>query len=109
MLLHNIHALHGSPAAQSKLRRVLYYEFRPIDVEMQVGPHTLEYIPLKQDMLRRCIKVRQEQAYAKGETPYVYRGSEPALAQAVSNKTSSSPFRVPHEDFWRDGRKDWTI
>ena len=51
VLFHNVLVLHGSPPAQTKLRRVLYYEFRPGEVEREFGPHTPEYGPLKQQIL----------------------------------------------------------
>jgi hypothetical protein len=59
VIIHNILVLHGSPAAQSHLRRVIYYEFRPAEVELAIGPHTPEYIPLKQHLLLACLRDRR--------------------------------------------------
>ena len=58
VIFHNILVLHGSPAAQSKLRRVVYYEFRPGEIERELGPHTPGYIPLKQQVLLACLRAR---------------------------------------------------
>ncbi len=99
VLFHNILAIHGSPAAESGLRRVLYYEFRPIDVERRHGPHKLEYIPLKQKVLDACLAHRRDAPYAAGETPFVYRADDPArLAEGETLKT----YRYPHQKFWRE-------
>ncbi|MGI9111080.1 MAG: phytanoyl-CoA dioxygenase family protein [Gaiellaceae bacterium] len=93
VLFHDILVLHGSPAAQSRLRRVLYYEFRPIDVELAIGPHTPDYIPLKQQVLAAC---QRERARAfPDEEPFRYR---PAPAAPPGEP---STFRVPHEEHWQ--------
>ncbi|MBA3245989.1 MAG: phytanoyl-CoA dioxygenase family protein [Actinobacteria bacterium] len=93
VLFHDILVLHGSPAAQSRLRRVLYYEFRPIDVELAIGPHTPDYIPLKQQVLAACQRERA-QAFPD-EEPFRYRPEPP-----VPDGEPAS-FRFPHEQFWR--------
>ncbi|HEY3236899.1 MAG TPA: phytanoyl-CoA dioxygenase family protein, partial [Polyangiaceae bacterium] len=58
VLLHNILTLHGSPPVESKLRRVIYYEFRPIETELALGPHTPVYVPAKQAVLEACLEHR---------------------------------------------------
>src|SRR4051794_2554376 len=101
VIFHNILVLHGSPAAQSKLRRVVYYEFRPGKIEREFGPHTPEYIPLKQKVLLACLRERANAPYARGETPFTYRPEQgfelPALAEGERLET----YRFPHERYWR--------
>lgn len=96
VLLHNILTVHGSPPAQSGLRRVIYLEFRPIDVELALGPHVPEYVPLKQRVLLAALAERARAPYAAGEERFVYRAAPttPASAAAIE-------WRVPHEQYWR--------
>jgi len=96
VLLHNILTVHGSPPAQSGLRRVIYLEFRPIDVELALGPHVPEYVPLKQRVLLAALAVRAQAAYAVGEEPYVYRAAPTTPADDAATQ-----WRVPHEHYWR--------
>jgi ectoine hydroxylase-related dioxygenase (phytanoyl-CoA dioxygenase family) len=98
VLLHNILVLHGSPAARSGLRRVIYYEFRPAEIESAIGPHTPEYLPLKQNVLHRCLAERAKTPYAAHETPFVYRPTPP-FDTFVGDDLSS--LRYPHAAFWR--------
>ena len=63
VLFHSILVLHGSPAARSQLRRVVYYEFRPAEVEQAHGPHVPQYIPTKQKVLLACLRHRAERAF----------------------------------------------
>jgi phytanoyl-CoA hydroxylase len=99
VIFHNILVLHGSPAAQSKLRRVVYYEFRPGEIERELGPHTKEYIPLKQKLLLACLRERANAGYAKGETPFHYAPSADFAVAADSSPLNT--YRFPHEQFWR--------
>jgi len=82
--------LHGSAAnTGTKIRRVLYYEFRTVHVEKELGPHTAEYIPLKQNVLLSCVEKRS----VPGEEPFTY-----ALpVERAAPKT----YRYPHSDYWR--------
>jgi ectoine hydroxylase-related dioxygenase (phytanoyl-CoA dioxygenase family) len=93
-LLHDILLVHGSPPARSALRRVLYYEFRPADVERRLGPHTASYVPAKQRVLLACQAERAIRASAR-ETPFVFRPSDPPPAASLAS------FRVPHHEYWR--------
>ena len=105
VIFHNILALHGSPAAQSKIRRVIYYEFRPLRVEQSFGPHILDYIPLKQKVLLACLRERAKAPYAKGEYPFEYRPS-PEFAPPVLKEGEQLPtYRYPHGEFWRGPKK----
>jgi ectoine hydroxylase-related dioxygenase (phytanoyl-CoA dioxygenase family) len=99
VIFHNIHALHGSPAAQSQLRRVVYFEFRPAEVEQQHGPHNPDYIPLKQKVLQACLRQRAKTSYAKDEMPFVYNPAAPFSAPALTADTET--YRYDHADFWR--------
>jgi phytanoyl-CoA hydroxylase len=101
VIFHNILALHGSPAAQSKLRRVVYYEYRPIEIELKYGPHKPEYIPLKQKIFLACLRDRANCGYAKGETPFTYQPSAQYAPPTLGAGETLETYRVPHEKFWR--------
>jgi phytanoyl-CoA hydroxylase len=92
VLFHDILVVHGSPAAQSGLRRVLYYEFRASEEEQLHGPHRPEYAALKRRVLRTCLVERATRSYAAGEDPY-----------RVGDADAEPPptFRYRHEDYWR--------
>lgn len=106
VIFHNILALHGSPPAQSKLRRVIYYEFRAAEIETTVGPHIPEYTPIKQRVLLKCMQHRAEAPYVKGETPYVYNPDAKFAAPPFDPKREElSTYRYPHNIFWRGPRK----
>lgn len=101
VLFHNILLLHGSPAnTSSKLRRVIYYEFRPAQTELELGPHAAEYIPLKRRVLRACLEKRAKVDYLTHEEPYCY---VPSIADGEDGggQKSLTTFRYPHEHFWR--------
>ena len=101
VIFHNILVLHGSPAAQSKLRRVVYYEFRPGEIERELGPHTKEYIPIKQKVLLSCLREREKTDYARGEKPFEYRPSDDFTPPAFDADELLPTYRYPHEKFWR--------
>ncbi len=105
VILHNILALHGSPAALTKLRRVIYLEFRPGEVEREFGPHTLEYIPVKQKELLACLRDRANSPYSKGEKPFVYNPSADFTPPPFSPDEQLATYRYPHDKFWRDGKR----
>ncbi len=100
VLLHNILALHGSPACRSQLRRVLYFEYRPVETELRIGPHTPAYIPLKQRVLQACLKARRAAGYAAGEKPYRYEPLSPF--QGFENLPEPASLRYPHAEYWRE-------
>lgn len=95
-LLHDILVVHGSPAAQSSLRRVLYFEFRPADAELAIGPHVPAYVPLKQGLLLRALAEREGTPYGREEQAFVYRGE---LAEGAA--APRDQWRFVHEDYWR--------
>lgn len=101
VIFHNILALHGSPPAQSKLRRVVYYEFRAGEIERAKGPHVPAYLPLKQKMLLACLRHRARTAYAAGETPFEYRPSPEFSPPALGPEETLTTYRYPHQDYWR--------
>lgn len=73
VLLHDVKTLHGSPWAQSRLRRVLYYEFRAADVILENKLRTEAYVKRKQLMLKSIIAERAVHERGRGETPCAYR------------------------------------
>ena len=101
VLFHNVLALHGSPAARSRLRRVIYYEFRPAEVELAHGPHTPEYLPLKQKLLQVCLRERANSPIAAGEEPFIYRPTNRFTVAPLSEGESLASFRYAHGDYWR--------
>lgn len=96
VVLHDILVVHGSPPAQSSLRRVLYFEFRPVALELELGPHVPEYVPLKQGVLLRALAERARTAYGGAEEPFTYRGE-----LVTGAETPRSEWRFPHEEYWR--------
>lgn len=66
VLLHNIHVLHGSPAACSALRRVIYFAFRAVALERTVNCSTGDYIEAKRKILGACRALRTGE-YAAGD------------------------------------------
>ena len=105
VLFHNILVLHGSPPTQNApLRRVLYYEFRPGEVERELGPHRPEYIPVKQKVLLACLRDRAMSPYSHGETPFEYRPGEAFSPPEFALGEALRTYRYPHEDWWRGKR-----
>ncbi|NMO94900.1 phytanoyl-CoA dioxygenase family protein [Paenibacillus lemnae] len=97
-ILHDITVLHGSPAGDGNaLRRTVYFEFRPGEIELEFGPHTPEYLALKQQMLMECLDIRKEAEYAKDEEHFEYR---PEGKLAVTERVKPETFRYPHEQYW---------
>jgi ectoine hydroxylase-related dioxygenase (phytanoyl-CoA dioxygenase family) len=102
VMFHDILVVHGSPANSSdNLRRVIYYEFRTAHIEHAIGPHTPEYIPLKQEILYKCLEKRRTADYiSPNEQPFVY--NPPPPFNTVRPVTGELPtYRVPHEAHWR--------
>jgi ectoine hydroxylase-related dioxygenase (phytanoyl-CoA dioxygenase family) len=100
-LLHDILLVHGSPPAASGLRRVLYYEFRPADVERRRGPHTPDYLPLKQRVLLACLRDRAATPWARGEEPFDYRPTGAFPAPSLARGEVLPTYRYPHHEHWR--------
>ncbi|OCT15593.1 phytanoyl-CoA dioxygenase [Paenibacillus pectinilyticus] len=99
VIFHNIQLLHGSPEGDGNaLRRTVYYEFRPGEIEAAFGPHTLEYLALKQHLLVDCIEKRRGAGYTAGEAPYVY---QPKGAFALGECQKPKTYRYKHEAYWR--------
>jgi hypothetical protein len=101
VIFHNILVLHGSPPTRSKLRRVVYYEFRPAEIERATGPHVPEYIPLKQKVLLACLRHRAETPYANGEKPFAYNPSPEFAPPPFGPNEKLETYRYPHMQFWR--------
>lgn len=99
VIFHDIQVLHGSPAGNGNpLRRTVYYEFRPGEIEESFGPHTLEYLYLKQQVLIESIKRRKETSYGANEKSFEYK---PTGAFAIGEVKQPSTYRYPHEKYWR--------
>jgi ectoine hydroxylase-related dioxygenase (phytanoyl-CoA dioxygenase family) len=101
VIFHDIQLLHGSPEGDGNAqRRTIYYEFRPGEIEVEYGPHTLEYLTLKQRLLNDCITRRKLTPYGATELPFDYRPSG-ALALAGHKVPPLSEYRYPHDKYWR--------
>ncbi|KUM74548.1 phytanoyl-CoA dioxygenase family protein [Streptomyces curacoi] len=98
-LLHNILTLHGAPAVVGKQRRVVYYEYRPGEVERQLGPHVPEYVGLKQQVLRACLEQRAASGEHQDEEPFEYRPVE--QYRLWDESPAISGLRFPHGEYWR--------
>lgn len=100
VIFHNIQLVHGSPAGDGNpLRRTVYYEFRPGEIEMEFGPHTLEYLSLKQRLLLDCLERRRQAPYAVGEEAFKYApGGAFKLGPVASPLTT---YRYPHKNYRR--------
>lgn len=99
VILHNIQLLHGSPEGDGNLlRRTIYYEFRPAEIEYEFGPHTVEYLTLKQHVLFDCLEMRKKTSYAAGEKPFDYK---PEGAFSIREPKRPSSYRFPHSFYWR--------
>ncbi|MCZ8511729.1 phytanoyl-CoA dioxygenase family protein [Paenibacillus filicis] len=99
VILHDIQVLHGSPSGDGNpLRRTVYFEFRPGEIEAEFGPHTLEYLSLKQQVLLECIKRRKQTSYGSKEQAFEYR---PFGAFAIAETREPATFRYPHQKYWR--------
>lgn len=99
VILHNIQLLHGSPEGEGNaMRRTVYYEFRAGEIEDEYGPHTLEYLPIKQRILQDCIIRRQQCGYTEGEQAYEYK---PTGKFASSDHEAPVSYRIPHQNYWR--------
>jgi phytanoyl-CoA hydroxylase len=101
VIFHNVLVLHSSGPSQSALRRVIYYEFRPGEVERDLGPHRPQYIPLKQKVLLACLRERAQVEYAKGEEPYCYSPDADFAAPALADDVQLETFRYPHAEWWQ--------
>lgn len=101
VIFHNILALHGSPASQTNLRRVVYYEFRAGETERAKGPHVPAYIPLKQKVLLACLRDRANSPHAKGEKPFVYSPTTEFAPPAFDPNERLATYRYPHAAYWR--------
>ena len=102
VIFHDIKLLHGSPPNRSsRLRRVVYYEFRTASVENEKGPHRPDYIPLKQDQLLACIDKLAQAPYCFAEEPFVY--SPPAPFDTVKKVRDGGlpTYRFAHKDYFR--------
>lgn len=99
VIFHDIMVLHGSPAGDGNaLRRTIYFEFRPADIEAKYGPHNEAYIGLKQQLLLACIERRKTMPYGASEAAFQYR---PEGEFTVREAVPPATFRYAHEDFFR--------
>jgi len=100
VLLHNVLVLHGSRATSGPLRRVIYYEFRPADIELAHGPHTPEYVRAKQHVQAAAIRHRSTAPYAADDDVYGYC---PDGVEDPASSVDPPTWRYPHDRYMRSG------
>jgi ectoine hydroxylase-related dioxygenase (phytanoyl-CoA dioxygenase family) len=96
VLIHNILTLHAAPAVRRASRRVIYFEYRPAELEWDLGPHNREYVGLKQRVLLSCIALRA--AHFDDERPFEYRPAE--AMRHWDNGGELTTYRYPHKRYW---------
>lgn len=96
VLLHNIHTIHGSPAAMGAMRRVIYFAFRAIEVERIASPNMPQYIPAKQKLLLACLRHRRRADYVSDRNPFVYRPETEWPAPELEENSELPTYRIPH-------------
>lgn len=95
-LVHNILTVHAAPAVRRSRRRVVYFEYRPAELEWDCGPHNREYVGLKQQVLLSTLALRA--AEVTDEQPFEYRPAE-AMRQ-WSGTGEITGYRYPHRQYW---------
>ncbi|MGK0186195.1 MAG: phytanoyl-CoA hydroxylase [Verrucomicrobiales bacterium] len=97
VLFHNVHTLHGSPAASSTLRRVIYFAFRSIEVEKITSPRMPQFIPAKQRVLDACLNARADAPYVQdGERSFTYSPDSEWAPPARGKDEGDLNYRIPH-------------
>ncbi len=100
VLLHDVKALHGSPWAQSVLRRVLYYEFRAADVILKNNLRNETYVKRKQMMLKSIIAERAADPRFAHEVPCAYAPQEGDWNHlAIPAGWKPPTYQYTHEDY----------
>lgn len=97
-IVHDVFAVHGSPPTAGMLRRVVYFEYRPIEVELEIGPHVREYVALEQQSLVACIRRRAALGIDDPPDAFAYRPSPP---HSRFDRSEPATLRHPHEQWWR--------
>lgn len=101
VIFHNVLVLHGSAPTRGPLRRVIYYEFRPVDIELELGPHTPEYVAAKKQVLAAALRHRSRTPYAQDITPYANDITAYGNEVGLPAWDESPQWRFVHEEFWR--------
>lgn len=96
VLFHNVHVLHGSPAATGALRRVLYFAFRSISVEKVTSPRMPDFIPAKQRVLQSCLQLRAAAPYVQDRVPFAYDPEPEWEPPALRDVDPELNYRIPH-------------
>jgi ectoine hydroxylase-related dioxygenase (phytanoyl-CoA dioxygenase family) len=98
-IFHNTLTLHGSAPYTTRLRRVVYLEFRQLQAERKFGPHTREYHFYKERTLWACIATR---SLRRGRSEPVFRYRPDLVGDSGNSDNRLGTFRFAHKDFWRD-------
>lgn len=100
VLFHDVKVLHGSPWAQSVLRRVLYYEFRAAEVILKHKLRSELYVKRKQMMLKSIINERAANPRFAHEKPCVYAPQKGDWNNLDIPKDWKPPtYQYTHEDY----------
>ena len=97
VLIHNILTLHAAPAVQRARRRVVYFEYRPAELEWELGPHNREYVGLKQRVLLSCLA--QRAASLPDEGAFRYHPAD-AMRHWEDSTGDLPTHRYPHRAYW---------
>jgi phytanoyl-CoA hydroxylase len=96
VLIHNILTLHAAPAVRRARRRVIYFEYRPAELEWELGPHNREYVALKQKVMLSCIA--QRTAHFGDEQTFEYCPAD--AMRHWDDRAELATYRYPHGRFW---------
>ena len=99
LLIHHTWVIHGSPASQGPLRRVIYESFTPLAVAAQLLVDT--QLHLGHRRIHLGMMERQYQDYAAEEMPYAYRCNLSAHDGTLRRWQDLDPFRLHHGAFRR--------
>jgi phytanoyl-CoA hydroxylase len=100
LLLHHTWLIHGSDDSSTNLRRVIYFQFLPMDFASGMFNHT--YIRHSHRRIAMSIAERQGMSHITDESPYHYRTNVSFADQADPDWRSLLPFRVPFWFYRRD-------
>jgi phytanoyl-CoA hydroxylase len=98
VVLHNILTLHSAPGVRGQERRVIYYEYRPAELEIELGPHSSQYVAEKQRVLRDCLAERKAASLVPAEPAFSY--DPPAELRRWPRAKPNAGFRISHSDYW---------
>jgi hypothetical protein len=101
LVLHHTWVNHGSASCDAPLRRIIYFQFLPMQFARRMFNHT--YLRHSHRRIAMSIAERMGQSYAKDETPYRYRTNVSFADRPDPAWRDLPPFRVPFWFYRADG------